>query len=200
MRDPGRVAQEHFAQGHIDDAIRFQSGVAKKRSEDADESDQVYERFYNNLALFSGGTIALSVTYLGYLKTTEHAVFYKRVLMASWATLLVCLSMFFVLVFFCTHYGHYFRHREYAEATRRRYQTELDEFGNLDVVNLKTREEIEAFKAPRLEAVKVQTASAAFYKAREKRYQLTWVWMGRIARIAFLSGIVLLLAFAIANS
>jgi hypothetical protein len=40
---------------------------------------QSYEKFYNQLALLSGGSIALSVTYLGYLKTvTNHPLIHTN--------------------------------------------------------------------------------------------------------------------------
>jgi ATP/ADP translocase len=48
------------------------------------------EKFYGNLALFAGGTIALSITYLGYLKSSHNSVVYRKVLIASWVVLLVC--------------------------------------------------------------------------------------------------------------
>ena len=127
------------------------SAIAQKRLQDSEENQRGYERFYNNLALFSGGTVALSVTYLGYLKTLAAPVMHKGWLVGSWLALFtwsVC-SLFFG--FFLTHYGHFYRNREYCEAVKKRYETEIEEIRHLNVANLQAQSEIHEFMAPRSE-------------------------------------------------
>ena len=65
-----------------------------------------YERFYHNLALFSGGTIALSVTYLGYLKTLAKPVVHQSLLVESWGALFLCLLFSLIYIFCNLRYGH----------------------------------------------------------------------------------------------
>lgn len=142
-------ARAHFAEKHIDRAIRLESEVAKQRAEDSKENQRAYERFYNNLALFSGGTIALSVTFLGYLKTLSTPITHPRLLMASWISLFICLSSSLFWTLFFSHYGHFARNREYCEATRERYETEMREIVHLNLVNLSTPQELAEYNNPR---------------------------------------------------
>ena len=62
-------------------------------------SRKVYETFHTNLALFSSGTMALSITYLGYLKSSGAHVIHVKTLVASWACLIAAipLSLFFLI-------------------------------------------------------------------------------------------------------
>ena len=57
--------------------------ITDARDKESGENRLAYERFYNNLALFSGGTLALSVTFLGYLKTLHEPIIHQKWLEAS---------------------------------------------------------------------------------------------------------------------
>jgi len=194
------TAKAHFAQKHMDEAAKHVAALEDKRLQESEENQRAYERFYNSLALFSGGTIALSITYLGYLKSlVNHAVVHQGWLVGTWISLFICLTCSVFYTFFVTHYGHFFRSREYCEAVKKRYETEIDEIGHLNVSNLQTRSEIEEFMAPRREMVRRSETNAKWNERRENFYQYIWIWCGRLARIAFLVGLGLLLAFAIKN-
>jgi len=192
-------ARAHFAEKHIDDAIRLQNEVGKKRAEDAEANQRTYERCYTNLALFSSGTVALSITYLGYLKTLPKPIVHPRLLEASWVCLFVCLSCSLFWSFFVSHYGHYARNREYSEATKKRYETEISEIEHVNLANLRTQEELTAYRNPRLEAIQTSGSNAKWNEKREKFYQRVWVWDGRLARAVFVVGLGLLLVFAMLN-
>lgn len=183
----------------MDDAAKKVSAIADKRLEESEENQRAYERFYNSLALFSGGTIALSITYLGYLKSVPKTVLHQQWLAGSWISLFICLACSLFYVFFLTHYGHFYRSREYCEAVKKRYETEINEVGNLNIVNLQTESEIEAYTAPRREAARTSEKNAKWNERREKIYEHAWIWTGRLARLAFFTGLGLLLAFAIKN-
>jgi 3'-phosphoadenosine 5'-phosphosulfate sulfotransferase (PAPS reductase)/FAD synthetase len=189
----------HFAQKHMDDAAKAVAAVTEKRIQDSEDNQRAYERFYNTLALFSGGTIALSVTYLGYLKSATKPVLHEGWLVGSWLSLLICLACSIFYGFFLAHYGHFFRNREYCEALKKKYETEMNEVTNLNVVNLQTESEIEGFMAPRREAARTSGENAKWNNRREKVYERAWIWSGRLARLEFLVGLVLLLAFAVKN-
>lgn len=192
-------AKAHFSKQHMDDAAKTVAAVADKRFQESEENQRAYERFYNSLALFSGGTIALSITYLGYLKSVSKVVLHQHWLVGSWISLFLCLTCSVFYTFFVTHYGHFYRSREYCEAVKKRYETEINEIGNLNVVNLQTQSEIEAYTAPRREAANISGKNAKWNERRERSYQFAWRWSGRLARIGFLVGLGFLLAFAIEN-
>ena len=68
-------------------------------------------------------------------------------------------SLFWSL--FMTHYGHYARDREYAEAVKERYETEVAEIEHLNVENLQTSAERAAYIGPRKKAAASKARSSA---------------------------------------
>lgn len=54
-------------------------------------SHEMRERFYNNLAIFSGGSIALSMTLLGNVK--GQPLHHKHLLLMAWVSLIVCMIL-----------------------------------------------------------------------------------------------------------
>jgi hypothetical protein len=195
-----RRAKEHFAQQHIDTAARTVAAIEDVRAKEVEENQRAYERFYNNLALFSGGTVALSVTYLGYLKTLSVPVVHKYWLVGSWTAFFISLICSLFWLFFHTHYSHYFRDRDYCNAVARRYETDISEFGHINAANLQTATECEDFVTPRQRAIAESKKNAEWNKRREQFYSHLWIWAGRMARCSFLVGFGLLLAFAIKNT
>lgn len=198
MQQMPPATKRHFAEQHLSGAAKAVAATIDAGMKDSEENRRAYERFYNNLALFSGGTIALSVTYLGYLKI--HApIVHPKWLITSWVSLIVCLASSLFWTFFHTHYGYYFRDREYWEAVKKKYETEANEIQHLNIVKIRTHVELEAFRAPRQKAAAISADKAKTSERREKFYFHIWVWVGRLARLAFLVGMALLLLFAISN-
>jgi hypothetical protein len=193
-------AREHFAKQHMEQAASAVAAVHEVRLKEVEEDRRVYERFYNNLALFSGGSVALSVTYLGYLKTLSIPVAHKGWLIGSWAAFFTCLACSLFWSLFMTHYGHYARDKEYAEAVKERYETEVAEIEHLNVANLQTSAERAAYIGPRKKAAAISKTNVEWNERRERVYFQLWVWSGRLARATFLLGFALLLAFAIKNN
>lgn len=192
-------ARQHFAKQHMEEAAKHVSAVGEQLAKEAEETKRSLERFYTNLAMFSGGTIALSVTYLGYLKTVSQPVG-KALLIGSWGAFVVCVVLSLSWPFINTYYLHYARQEEYAEANKERYEAELKEFRYLNVANLRTKSEIEKFEKPRREAVTTSQENAQRNGEKKKTYFILWKWDGRIALFSFLLGLVLLLVFAIRNT
>jgi hypothetical protein len=197
--DLSRRAKEHFAQQHMERAARTVAAVEDARAKDSEDNQRAYERFYNNLALFSGGTVALSVTYLGYLKSLPTPVIHKSWLVGSWCAFFLCLFCSLFWLFLVTHYSHYFRDKEFAEAVQKQYETEIAEIAHMNVVNVQSPAERAAYIGPRQQAIAKSKDSAAWNERREQFYLRLWVWAGRLARASFLLGFGLLLAFAIRN-
>ena len=131
-----RTAEEHFANQRMTQAAEKVAAIQELQKTESAEAQRAYERFYNSLALFSGGTIALSVTYLGYLKTLPKSVVHPRWLIASWVSLLTCVACSLFWIFLHTHYGYWARLREDMEAQKDKYQTETEEIHKLNIANL----------------------------------------------------------------
>jgi hypothetical protein len=176
-------ATRYFAEKHIEAAEKHLAAVYENQSKEGQEDRRAFEKFCNNLALFSGGTIALSITYLGYLKSLGKPVLHQRLLTASWVSLFICLLCSLLYVLINLYYAHHYREREEAEAKKKKFETEAEEVPKLDVVNLQTPEQIAAFQNPRREAARICAENAEHHNKLEKRYQYLWVWAGRIARL-----------------
>lgn len=195
------TATEHFALQRTTDAAKVVEAISEARAKGAETNRRANERFYNSLALFSGGTVALSVTYLGYLKTLSKPIQHPRWLMASWGSLMLCVACALFWTFVYGYYSHYARAREYAEAVKDKHEIEAKEITNLNrnVANLQTQAQLDAFRKPRLEAAAASAKNEIFLERREKFYANLWRWLGRFAHAGFLLGLGLLLAFAIGN-
>jgi hypothetical protein len=187
-----------WAQKHITDAAAARKAAHQKLEDESVENRKAYERFYNSLALFSSGTIALSITYLGYLKSIPNkAVMYPKTLIASWLVLLLCLIASLFYSFFNTHYMYFSRVREYLEKATDQKQTQLEEMDNLPLQN--TAEELQAAKARFGVEAQLYSGKVDFAKKREDLYLSLWIWSGRVARFAFPLGLGMLVFFAIMN-
>jgi hypothetical protein len=192
-------ADEYFANQRMSQAAEKVAAVATVIEKENAERQLSYERFYNNLALFSSGTVALSVTYLGYLKTLPKPVVHPRWLIASWISLLVCIasSVFWSLLY--NYYAHFARTREYMSAQKERYETEANEIQKINIANLQTPAELAAFIEPRRKVAEVRGQDAEYHGRRESFYERLWMWDGRLARLTFVFGLAMLLSFAIRN-
>ncbi len=192
-------AAQYFAKKHLEAAEKHLAAVHERMLTESQEDRRALEKFYNNLALFSGGTIALSITYLGYLKSLGKPPLHQRLLIGSWISLFICLLCSLVYVLVNVYYGHHYRERELAEAQKEQFETEVEEIPKLNVVNLQTAPQLAAFQNPRKEAARICDERAKKHEKAEKRYQGLRLWAGRIARLGFAGGIGLLLWFAISN-
>jgi hypothetical protein len=196
-----KTAAEHFALQHTTEAAEAVKAIEEARNKGGEINRAANERFYNSLALFSGGTVALSITYLGYLKTLLKPVQHPRWLMASWVALMTCTACSLFWTFVYGYYAHFFFERQRAEALKAKHEIEAEEIGTLsrNVANLQTPAQLDAFRNPRLKAAKACEKNAKATAWREKVSMHLWRWLGRIAQFGFLVGLVLLLAFAIKN-
>lgn len=189
----------YFAEKRIEAAEKNLAAVQDNLFKEGQEDRRAFEKFYNNLALFSGGTIALSITYLGYLKTLGKPLHHQGLLTTSWIALFVCLLFSLIYVLVNLYYSHHFREREWAEARERKFETEAEDVPNMGVVNVKTPQEIAAFQEPRRQAARQCAEIAERHRKRQDIYLAVWTWAGRIAQLGFASGIGMLMWFAVSN-
>jgi|ERR1700687_189805 hypothetical protein len=192
-------AIQYFAKQHVEAVEKHLLSIEENLFKEGQEDRRAFEKFYNNLALFSGGTIALSITYLGYLKTLGKPLSHQRLLTTGWAALFVCLLFSLIYVLVNLYYGHHFREREWAEAKKRKLEVEAEDIPKMGVANLRTPQEVAEFQTPRREAAKELAGIAAKHEKLEKRYLQLWRWSGRIAQLGFAAGIGMILWFAVLN-
>ena len=183
----------------VQDARVLVAVTDEKFQEESSEHRAAYERFYNNLAIFSGGAIALSVTYLGYLKSVPQPVVYQQLLVASWVFFLLCLLFALFHLFFYTHYGHFARLREFNQNRQKQCQTELEEMPKLNMVGASSPAERKAYADNLQRALQAYGEGAKWAGRKESLYSFLWRRGGLAARLAFVAGLVLLVCFAVAN-
>jgi Flp pilus assembly protein TadB len=188
-----------IAKKRIEDAQKAVRDVAQKRREEWTENQRAVENFYRNLAWLSGGTIALSITYLGFLKTITSQPLHSRWLIASWTLLFLCLICSTYYTFFASTYIHYARSREYAERMKEQHETVAEEVPNVQVIGIRTKAELDEYVKELRDAAAKRGKDVSWNKRREKLHEFLFNACGVTARATFVVGIALLLLFAIAN-
>jgi hypothetical protein len=192
-------AVQHFAKQHVEAVEKHLISIEENLFKEANEDRRAFEKFYYNLALFSGGTIALSITYLGYLKTLGKTLSHQWLLMTGWSALFFCLLFSLAYVLVTLYYGHHFREREWAEAKKRKLEVEARDIPQVGVENLRTPQEVAEFQAPRIEQAEKLGEIAAKHEKLQKRFFKLWQWSGRFAQLGFAVGIGMILWFAVLN-
>ena len=197
---------QHFAQQRATQAAEKLAAASEAQYKGGAENRSTNEKFYNSLALFSSGTVALSVTFLGYLKSLPKPVQHPRWLVACWICLMTCAASSLFWSFVYGYYSHFFHEWQTAKAQKEKYEADAKEFPILarGTVSVQTKaptspKEMEDFVSNRMEAAAICDKKARSAKRRETFYMHFWRWLGRIAHTSFLGGLVLLLAFAIEN-
>ena len=183
----------------IEDARSRTSAVYRKLQQEAEENRRVYQSFYRNLAFFSGGTIALSVTYLGYLQSRPDPIWHTWSIIGSWGSMLSCSVSSLFSTFYNAHYAHYSRLREHREKLADQYETEAEEMKHVPVRGSSTRDELEEYlKELKVEASRVKDG-ISWARRREHLYEFLWIWVPRFAHVTFIGGLSLLFFFAVVN-
>jgi len=198
--------KQHFALQRTTRAAETVAAVSDAQRKSSEETKSTNERFYNSLALFSSGTIALSVTFMGYLKNLQRPLAHPHWLVTCWICLMLCAACSLFWPFVYGYYSHYFHEWQTANAIKEKLESEAKEYPTLarGTHSLQTRaplshKEIEDFQSNRLEAAGTYEQKAGTAKRRETLYIHLWQWLGRVAQASFLIGLGFLLAFAINN-
>ena len=190
-----RLAQQNVldAKARIKDALQ-------KYEEESIRIRESGDKFYNSLALFSGGTMALSVTYLGYLKSVPNrSVLYPKTLIAAWIVLMICLVASLFCTLLSSYYIHFARLGIYVDRLAEQKETLVGEMDRLYIVNVTTPEQKEEEKKRFTEEAKARRKDRAWARKREVIFNVLWRGCGWIARLAFPTGLGLLTFFAAKN-
>lgn len=188
-----------IAKQRIEEAQQSFRNVANKRLEEQSDNRRSYENFYRHLALLSGGTVALSVTYLGFLKTVSNQAIHPGWLIASWVMLFVCLVCATYYSFFNTSYTHYARNREYVQRLKEQHETLAEELPNVNIAGIQTKAEFNDYVNELREAAKNRGKNVRWNERKEKLHEFMFRACAITARLSFVVGIALLLLFAVAN-
>ncbi len=189
-----------FAQQSVREAQARTKVALQKYEDESIRIRETTDKFYGSLALFSGGTIALSITYLGYLKATPgRAILYPRVLIAAWICLLVCVvaSLFSPLI--NSYYVHFARLQIYINTLVEQKETSVQEMDNLYITNLRTPEEKQQYKEQLNTEAEAKRKDRKWAKTRETISSRLWTAFGWVARLTFPVGLGLLMFFAAKN-
>jgi hypothetical protein len=196
MLDPQRAI---LADDRMKKAKHLTDAVYDKLTELAETNRKSYETFYGQLVLISGSTIALSVTYLGYRKTTQLPVVHPHLLVTTWVFLLLCLLLSVFTNFFYAHYLTYGRQSEYAKRLAEQFETEAEELQYVRHLPPLTHDQLAKTCAERQEIAKARRGDSTWNKRRANLCWLIWKWGGLCARTALVIGMIFLVMFAIVN-
>lgn len=184
---------------HVHDARQLVDATEEKLQQVSSENRAAYEKFYNNLAVFSGGTVALSITYLGYLKSTGEQVLHQNLLIASWAAFLVCLLPALFSGYFYACYMHYAGTRNLALNRKKQCEVELEALPQLNMPELTSPVDRQGYADKLRVAIQEYGKSEKWAQRRESLYYILWKGGGTVARLSFWVGFLLLYFFAVKN-
>lgn len=195
---PDPIAAQLAQQNVLDAQSRTKTALQNFEDESI-RSREFNERFCNNLALFSGGTIALSVTYLGYLKSTPtKVILYPGILIAAWIVLMICLVTSLFLNLLNSYYTHFARHRIYLDKLVEQKETYVQEMDGLYLVNVTPKEMQEHKTQYANDAIKLRK-SRSWAKRREILFSAVGTGFQWASRLSFPVGLGLLILFAVKN-
>jgi hypothetical protein len=189
-----------FAQQSVQEAQARSKAALLKFDEEGIRVRESSDKFYGSLALFSGGTIALSITYLGYLKSTPgRLVLYPRVLIAAWVCLLVCAAVSLFCPLLNSYYAHFARLQIYINSLVEQNETYVQEIDNMYITNVTTPEAKQAEKKRFSDKAEAKRKDLKWAKTRESISNVLWSVFGWVARLSFPVGLGLLMFFAAKN-
>ncbi len=195
MQDP---LDQLITHSDLQDAQKHSREIRDRLEAETVESRKANNTFYSSLALFSGGTVALSITYLGYLRNTTHPVIHSRLIVASWACLLAAVPLSLFYPFLHNAYTYYARMAEYLNARAQQRISESEVALKLPVVNLPP-DERESEASRRRNAADSLKKQAVTCRRWEEFYYFMSQWGGLASMLLFVVGLVLLFWFATSN-
>jgi hypothetical protein len=180
-------------------AKKHMLSVREMLDKDSAANRESTEGFYRNLALFSGGTFSLSITYLGYLNSTRGLIDHLPLLITSWCCFVasIPLSLFYSVLY--ANYVAYARWREYCAAKADHLMAEADAVSALGAADLTTEQVQKQVEILRTDATNLNKESKRCSR-NERIYSVLWRWGGFVAKGLFIAGLSFLFAFATFNA
>jgi hypothetical protein len=187
------------AEFEIDAARKNLAEFEEFRQREWAENRRAYDTFFSNLALFAGGTVALSVTYLGYLQSRQLAVAGLWLLGIAWVFLILAtITSLFCSYVFAT-YLYFARQSEAAGFEIKRCETEIAGLPNIPDLKLTTGQPLNSYiESLKGDLPKLQQAKSDSEKRKNRWWKLRKL-CGRTGQTSFVLGLVSLLLFAFMN-
>jgi len=187
------------AHSEIESVRKNLAEFAEFRQREWNENRRAQDSFFTNLAFFAGGTIALSVTYHGYLQTKNSSIVDIWFLAAAWVSLLITSITALFSSYVYAIYLFFARQSEAVDFEIKRCETEIQGLPNIPHLRLTTGQPLDGY----IEMLAGDIPKLKEAKATSERKKNRWwsfrKWFARIAQASFVIGLILLLAFAIAN-
>lgn len=185
----------------LKDTLERSSEQTKTTNEMLAATRLISEKFYYQAALLSGGTIVLSVTFLGYLDTSGRPVIWLPLLMSSWVLLLAA----FLGSLYRNH--HWMRQTHFhamsaALGHKKEVADQMVKVASVDAsafVNIRTPEELKEFRDWQADKIEKIKKNEPWYSARAKKAELLTQVCEWAAHLGLTVGLILLLVFAGAN-
>jgi hypothetical protein len=173
--------------------------LAQAVEEDNQALRKSSETLHNNIALISGGTITLSLTYLGSLQSSTVQISHLWLLLTSWVCLIITVPASLFVTFAYSYYHSFARLAHFEEAAQNQKLAEADAVAVVTVVGMS-----EAEKPGEIQRLK---DAAAMHEKQAKRgfkwanfYYGLWRTLGFGSRLLFVIGLALLMLFAMLNT
>jgi hypothetical protein len=196
IRSPLEIA---LRQQELKSSQERSANVKKVMAEEAEAHRKSWETLHNNIAIFSSGTIALSITYLGYLQSGGATIAHPWILFVSWFCLLINIPMSLFVPFVYTYYVSYSRTGEFQNAMKRQREAEADALPVINVANMEAGEIPGEIASLRERAGKYGEEAIRSEKISRIYWKL-WRCMGFGARLLFVLGLAFLSVFAMLNT
>jgi len=160
------------------------------------------EKFYYQVALLCGGSIVLSVTYLGYLEAgSDGLACGKWLLVAAWVLLSISLLCSLLRNKLYPDYLHYSAMKDYTK-TYKEYSEEMVNYLKAapeDFANIGSKEDLDRFISIEKQNVATLARAQESHQKKKQRTERLWVACGRVALVGLVCGLAGLIVFAVSN-
>lgn len=189
-----------FAHQAILDAKTSTRNALQKYDDESMKVRETIAKLFGDVVLLSGGTIALSITYFGYLRSIPNkSILHPRYLVAAWVVLMFCIIASLLGVLISSFYASYARMGIYFGKVVEQNETMVQEMDNLNILGLESAEERRQEKDRLTAEARAKQKDRDEAMAKEALCRKLWITLGLGAVLAFPTGIGLLLYFAAKN-
>lgn len=151
--------------------------------------------FYYRLSLLCGGTIGLSITFVGYLASNPNRVSFIGILFASWFCLLVSMIGSLYRNHFHGSFLHFQMQKRFLESKVEQEEIALEGLEKAPETVFNSYDGIENLINAAKQRLGVYKKSAKYNASKEKFYDLLWVNSMRLAHVGFILGMILIMLF-----
>jgi len=153
------------------------------------------QNFYYKLSLLCGGTISLSITFVGYLSSNQDGIFFIWVLFASWFFLFISMLGSLYRNHFHGNYLHFQMQKRFSESKAEQEEIAIETIERAPETVFNSYDGIENLLNAAKQRQGVYKESAKYNASKEKIYDFLWVNSMRLAHLGFILGMILTILF-----